>query len=657
MNTSNLSIPALQCPHCRGKLVHSDGDASVTCTACEARFPTPYGLIDFSHDAEFYWGELEREAMQRLLATEGSVEAALQVMLREEKNELREYLTHYALDRFRAGWKFLCELPPDGCLLDFGCGWGSLALSLAEHAAETWVCDVVPERVEMVRRRARDRGPAPVRGCVASGYPNLPFTDQYFDLIILNGVFEWVPSSIPGDPARTQQAFLHEIARVLKPQGQLYVGIENRFGFGYFRGKREEHTKLRFISLLPRLLGRLYHRLAKSAPYKEYTYGRLGMKKILRRAGFQHVDFFYPFPDYREFQRVIDLEDPEQIAASFSPQTSRGKLAFAVAKRTNLLRYFAASFGVLTTPQPNQRNSFINRLLAAHNLPGPYRVRRYQLKGSGNILVQLASGTALQLLTLPIDRTANRRLQRELQIREQLASQPLSPALRQWIPQPIASGEMEGVTFKLEEYLSATPADRETPSAFLAPAVAAIGELHRGTLETGAFNPTEFFDTKWIDEFLAEVGGLDQQPSPVWASRRSTRTAWFHGDFHLGNLLQQQGQFVAIVDWDLAGPRGLPAWDLLNLLCHADFEQGRSWSEAYRRACDRLLAQDADFLRDYTRGLELSPSDLRLAMLTYPLLQWKNKMLHGDRRGTVITGQISATLQQHLAFLEACPDG
>src|SRR5205823_4310509 len=75
------------------------------------------------------------------------------------------------------------------------------------------------------------------------------------------------------NPRKVQLRFLEEICRILKPRGQLFVAIENRFDYEYFMGHPDHHSGLRYSSLLPRFLANLYSIFAARRPYRTYTYG------------------------------------------------------------------------------------------------------------------------------------------------------------------------------------------------------------------------------------------------------------------------------------------------------------------------------------------------------------------------------------------------
>jgi 16S rRNA (guanine1207-N2)-methyltransferase len=70
----------------------------------------------------------------------------------------------FSPDRVDAGTRVLLDTvpppPPSGNLLDLGCGWGPIALSLAlaSPAATVWAVDVNERALELVRRNAESFG-------------------------------------------------------------------------------------------------------------------------------------------------------------------------------------------------------------------------------------------------------------------------------------------------------------------------------------------------------------------------------------------------------------------------------------------------------------------------------------------------------------------
>ncbi|MEL7469792.1 MAG: class I SAM-dependent methyltransferase [Pseudomonadota bacterium] len=110
-------------------------------------------------------------------------------------------------------------LEPNGRWLDAGCGSGYFARILAEFGAVVHGIDGASDMVQAARSAARDH-PAANRLSfeLVETIERLPFEDASFDGVLSLSVLEYVP-----DP---QQA-LAEMARVLRPGGQLVVSIPN----------------------------------------------------------------------------------------------------------------------------------------------------------------------------------------------------------------------------------------------------------------------------------------------------------------------------------------------------------------------------------------------------------------------------------------------
>jgi SAM-dependent methyltransferase len=190
-----------------------------------------------------------------------------------------------------------------GVVLDLGCGLGTNTVALARGASHVFALDQSIRRAALTAVRAHAEGLDNVTAIHADGSP-LPLSDGSCDLILLVGVLEWVGAG-RDDPRAKQIEVLQEARRVLKPGGRLVVGIENRWGAHYFAGAREEHTGLRFVSLLPRGAADVYSRIARNVPLTTLTYSTRGLRKLLGEAGLS-TRFMYPLPSYSSPQWCFD---------------------------------------------------------------------------------------------------------------------------------------------------------------------------------------------------------------------------------------------------------------------------------------------------------------------------------------------------------------
>jgi len=108
-------------------------------------------------------------------------------------------------------WKFVtANLPPDGDVLDIGCGNGALLCALSGNVKSAVGVDVSPAMIEKANHNARYE--AHVSFDVIEG-PRLPYPDQSFDAIV--SVLAW--RYIDWDP------MVAEIHRVLRPDGVVII--------------------------------------------------------------------------------------------------------------------------------------------------------------------------------------------------------------------------------------------------------------------------------------------------------------------------------------------------------------------------------------------------------------------------------------------------
>ena len=146
-------------------------------------------------------------------------------------NSIGKYTLGYITNEARADWHILLPLNPEATVLDIGSGWGNIAISLSRWCKKVYCGDVNMINLRLLRTRLRDRK---IKNVSLFQYePNtmlrLPFKDSSIDVVLLNGVLEWMGAAeIDAAPQKIQLKALMEIKRVLKSGGALYIGIENR---------------------------------------------------------------------------------------------------------------------------------------------------------------------------------------------------------------------------------------------------------------------------------------------------------------------------------------------------------------------------------------------------------------------------------------------
>jgi ubiquinone/menaquinone biosynthesis C-methylase UbiE len=639
------------CPHCLGALT-TEGE-TLACAPCARQFPTWHDVPNFSATSDYYYGEIPRHTMRQLVekvAKLGSTKAFAE-LLTDKSEDWRRYFLHYATDETRAAWQFLLHLPENGTALDFGCGWGNIALSLARNFKTVYAMDLVPERAAISAILAAERGLRNVLGVAGGNTPHLPFPDATFDLVALNGVLEWVATSFPqiADPRQAQLHVLREIARVLKPHGQLYIGIENRTGFPYFLGRPDEHCKLKFTTLMPRRWANRYSLRERGVPYRTYTYNWRGYRKLLQEAGLPAVQFYCPFPEYREFHRLIRLDRARFLGGALQPKSIVSRLGLNVCRHINVFREVSPTYSIVAA-KTTGLDRVTDRLL-----------REISVDGRSGFHLQITRTATVLLFTpnvvveLPLTPRAAARIDAEATNLRQIYVRHPSR-----VPEPIAAGEFQGLTFLARGAIPGISGHRflvqnhQLPEA-LRQATKFITEFHRETSQQ------QVCGEEWLEvnfnymvDFVCELG-LD-----LASLKADCRTELLgkqvlnviaHGDFSLQNLIfKPRGTvLVGVVDWDLANLSGWPMNDLLHLLVAAEYETSRTIANTALLAVLKRLQTghgiERELLDGYRVALSVEPEQTVWTVQRYLLKCIYDKAKYGDEK----IGPLIETLPADLA--------
>jgi ubiquinone/menaquinone biosynthesis C-methylase UbiE len=191
-------------------------------------------------------------------------------------------------------------------VLDVGCGTGTLATWLGEHAAaRVWGVDASPEMLDVARRKV----PATV-GLKEGRAESLPFRDGWFERVVMMLVLHHVDRA----------AALAQIHRVLNDEGRLVIGT-------FAPAQFDEYYLAPFFPSIPvidrarfetpeQLAGRLLeagfddveqHRLEQRL--------RLSRETVLARVRGKHISTFQLIPEEEYASGVARLERelPESV--------------------------------------------------------------------------------------------------------------------------------------------------------------------------------------------------------------------------------------------------------------------------------------------------------------------------------------------------------
>jgi ubiquinone/menaquinone biosynthesis C-methylase UbiE len=231
-------------------------------------------------------------------------------------------------------------------VLDLGSGYGGVSLFFSSRVERIIVLDVNKDLLKIAYMRSKSLENKNFHAIVASG-TNLPLRDTCINIVIAIGVLEWIPCSTPViNPELTQSIALKEIKRVSGCRGNLFLlAIENRYYLGYWMGRRDHHSGLRFVPILPRTLSDSLCRLIKGEHwFLERTYSYWEWMRKFPELKFKTWKVFTGFPSYTYPERIADLNNKDDLMSKVSITKPKGGIAWRIITFLGLMKFFCSNF-------------------------------------------------------------------------------------------------------------------------------------------------------------------------------------------------------------------------------------------------------------------------------------------------------------------------
>lgn len=283
--------------------------------------------------------------------------------------ELSQHITswpteyHFSPDRAN----LLRHLPftTNDDILELGSGCGAITRYLGETGAKITAVEGSLARARCTAERCRDIDNVHV---YCSEFQRIDWKQQRFDYILLVGVLEYSPMFFPSsDP---MAACLKMALPLLKSHGKLIIAIENRLGLKYFLGASEDHEGKPYVGI---------EDLYKQNSVK--TLGRQELTELLNSAGFESLQYQYPFPDYKLprlilTEKSLGLNDfkPEDIIRHYSPRDYHRiytpnfsyELAWSAIAQNKQIADFTNSFLVIASPSSIKEDKILLGISYSH---------------------------------------------------------------------------------------------------------------------------------------------------------------------------------------------------------------------------------------------------------------------------------------------------
>ena len=334
---------AFWCPRCGREIQERDG--RLRCENCQVSWPIVNAVPHFVESAP-YWGEAGlTQAIARELLREMRSRSWHEVMRAHPSEDVR---MRYRItsDPGRAGWSELLDIGAESIVLDVGAGLGGISQALSRRYAQVYAIERVEERVQFMKLRFEQEQCQNIT-VVRADADTLPFPERYFDLIVLNGVLEWLPFSRKQDnPRDAQLHYIRRLRNLLKPGGVLAVGIENRTDYGLLLGSEDPHISIRYVAVLPRIVADLICRLKIGDRYRPYLYSHAGYRKLIREAGYKSVEIYGAWPGYANPKKLLSLKKSsiEFVDHVWVTKNPLSRWIKKIMVRLDLLKYFGPAY-------------------------------------------------------------------------------------------------------------------------------------------------------------------------------------------------------------------------------------------------------------------------------------------------------------------------
>lgn len=612
----SVFVDDLRCPACGGTLAFSQ-TARLSCERCAREYPVRDGIVDLRCKRyDYYFNPVPRQRMREITAAMPTTpwHETVRSFLAEVRHN-PDWLDNLTANG-RYSWKLFLDLPPDARLLDLGCGLGNLARNVAPHVAETVAFDLTWERLEFARERLVAEGLGSRVRMVAGGDGDfLPFADASFDCVVLSGVLEWIAADDSlwagtsgrlarlarmlslaigeTNPRRMQLRFLREIRRVLRPDGQLFVAIENRTNLEYALGRPDHHSGLPYGSLLPRPLANLWSIARTRVPYRTYTYTCAGHRRLMRDAGFEDVRFLGLTPGYSHLRRILPYGN------AFARWTTPGANG-SLSQRIRSHPQFVPALGVIASRDASADRPLGERLLGAMaaTVGSPtLRLRAIRVSGKEKTVLELESAQGPLIAKLPNSAADLVSETRQAAWLEAAASQPIAAL----VPRALGSGSLQGLAYFLESRAVGEPLASVIRASGRAASLAQVREaLERlatmpptdpdGCSGTAATRDMVLDAFRVLGQQARRVEGLDELGAAL--ARRveslSIRRCATHGDFSVSNVFVGTEGQLTLIDWEPDALPGVPVLDAINYLDSVErLSNGGTVVDVLRRLCAR----------------------------------------------------------------------
>lgn len=336
------------------------------------------GLWELPGHSGLNYVDGSEERLYRVIRESADISSTSTELARKCWNKVAKY----HLSQRRANLLRPLNLCPDHMILELGAGCGALTRYLGEQGATVVAVEGALPRARVIRERCRDLSNVSV---IASNFQALP-QQRIADIVTLIGVLEYSAKYLT-----SPQPFLDCIrmaAGFARMDGVLIIAIENRLGLKYLCGESEDHYRRS-----------MFQGIYNYPDFKGVrTFSRPELEDLIRAAGLEHLEFLFPFPDYKLPNSIITERGLKALPLKLAfrpsmvvcPERRKGLKAssnevlpvgqlWQAMESAGSLPHFSNSFLVLASNDPNNLRALIRDGLAFY-YPGRAKIAQAFLR-------------------------------------------------------------------------------------------------------------------------------------------------------------------------------------------------------------------------------------------------------------------------------------
>ena len=180
------------------------------------------------------------------------------------------------------------NLPENAKILDVGCGPGEMVRDLIKAGREIHGIDIAIEMVNIAKEKIKNSPFKDANVHLAVGdIEKLTFEDDFFDLIIVSGVVEYL---------KDDETWLAEINRTLKKGGFLIINVTNKYSVakwtsGLFEKAKSNKRMFNFFNFFKEKVlnkGKLHY-----FPFRPRVHSPKGFDSLMAQNGYEKIRHNY----------------------------------------------------------------------------------------------------------------------------------------------------------------------------------------------------------------------------------------------------------------------------------------------------------------------------------------------------------------------------